>query len=219
MIKDKRPSRFDDCPQCGQPKEPRAKLCLSCHQARYVCPTCGGSKDHRAKQCMKCAGGSMTGTKTCTKCGIEKPVSEFRIRTRAKPRPRSYCKECEATYTRERRATPERKKALAEYKRKRYASLSPDEKRRHTARIASLKIGLSGKELERVIGLACTVKCCEICGRHTDVVGTLHIDHDHTTGKFRGMLCSACNTGLGQMQDSIDILKKALVYLEHHLTR
>jgi hypothetical protein len=39
-------------------------------------------------------------------------------------------------------------------------------------------------------------------------------DHFHESGKFRGWLCKSCNIGLGQLQDSKDILKKAITFLE-----
>ena len=45
-------------------------------------------------------------------------------------------------------------------------------------------------------------------------VKRLVIDHDHDTGKIRGLLCSTCNTGLGHFSDSLDKLQKAIVYLE-----
>lgn len=43
------------------------------------------------------------------------------------------------------------------------------------------------------------------------------IDHCHTTGKIRGLLCFRCNSGLGNFKDDIDSLKQAIEYLEKHL--
>jgi hypothetical protein len=42
----------------------------------------------------------------------------------------------------------------------------------------------------------------------------LNIDHCHTTGKIRGLLCDACNRALGLFKDSPDVLIKAINYLE-----
>lgn len=39
------------------------------------------------------------------------------------------------------------------------------------------------------------------------------VDHDHKTGKFRGLLCWNCNVGLGNFKDSIASLQKAIEYL------
>ena len=49
-------------------------------------------------------------------------------------------------------------------------------------------------------------------GQPLDVVA---IDHDHATGKIRGLLCNACNKGLGLFTDSIEKLNKARKYLEN----
>lgn len=41
-----------------------------------------------------------------------------------------------------------------------------------------------------------------------------HVDHCHTTGKVRGLLCHGCNVGLGYFRDSIPSLKSAIKYLQ-----
>jgi hypothetical protein len=41
-----------------------------------------------------------------------------------------------------------------------------------------------------------------------------HVDHDHRTGRVRGILCFACNAALGQMKDQPQVLRRAVDYLE-----
>jgi hypothetical protein len=59
--------------------------------------------------------------------------------------------------------------------------------------------------------------CCDICNIHKDKLKyNLCVDHCHTTSKIRGLLCRKCNKALGHFKDSIDIIEKAICYLEHH---
>lgn len=59
---------------------------------------------------------------------------------------------------------------------------------------------------------------CLICGRHeSDNTKGLHIDHDHATGKFRGLLCHQCNLALGLVDDSAAILTRMTRYLTGEL--
>lgn len=56
---------------------------------------------------------------------------------------------------------------------------------------------------------------CAICGRHQDDLDhPLAVDHDHLTGKVRGLICYSCNHVLGRVGDSIRILQAAIAYLE-----
>jgi hypothetical protein len=56
---------------------------------------------------------------------------------------------------------------------------------------------------------------CEACPRREES-RRLHVDHDHKRKRFRGWLCSNCNTGIGLLGDNIVGLKRALRYLEKH---
>jgi hypothetical protein len=62
---------------------------------------------------------------------------------------------------------------------------------------------------------------CAICGTHADEIkhgsyrhNPLVVDHDHKTGKFRGLLCPTCNLVLGHAQDDTSLLSNAITYLE-----
>lgn len=50
---------------------------------------------------------------------------------------------------------------------------------------------------------------CPICTKPAS-----HADHDHSTGRMRGMLCGECNLGLGKFRDSVTLLRRAADYLE-----
>lgn len=56
---------------------------------------------------------------------------------------------------------------------------------------------------------------CGICDGPLKSEGQgTHIDHDHATGRIRGILCAQCNRGLGHMRDNVSFLRKAIEYLE-----
>lgn len=57
---------------------------------------------------------------------------------------------------------------------------------------------------------------CYIC-KQPPSIKSLHIDHCHKTGTFRGLLCTRCNTGLGLFKDNISIIEEAINYLNRKL--
>lgn len=61
---------------------------------------------------------------------------------------------------------------------------------------------------------------CPICETLLDaeVRDLCHIDHCHNTGVVRGILCKRCNLGIGFMNDDVEILKRAINYLNDSST-
>jgi hypothetical protein len=58
---------------------------------------------------------------------------------------------------------------------------------------------------------------CYICGKRPEGKRALDIDHDHATGKVRGLLCSNHNRGIGLLDDDISLLARAIQYLARHI--
>jgi len=72
-------------------------------------------------------------------------------------------------------------------------------------------VGKYGITLEDYLGMVCRQGGrCAICGATSD---RLMIDHCHKSTKVRGLLCGACNTGLGMFRDNVSALNAAIIYL------
>jgi len=87
-----------------------------------------------------------------------------------------------------------------------------DPNRRHSNYIARTH-GITGQDYAAL--LSQQGGKCAICGRpQQDIDRRLRVDHDHETGRLRGLLCDLCNKGLGQFKDSPEVLRAAAEYLE-----
>lgn len=169
---------------------------------KNICPKCNGKKDGRASQCFTCQHAINSEIKKCNKCNKELPLSEFRTRTRKKfgTRPRSTCKDCERKYN-------------VCYLDKKNTKQTKEQKRRRTRLTRIYRLGLK-HIAEKILALFETQIECSICGKIEKNNKELHIDHNHDTGEFRGLLCHQCNCGLGYFKDNIEFLEKAIGYLK-----
>jgi hypothetical protein len=134
-----------------------------------------------------------TGSKTCTKCGVTKDIAEFYKRGgKQSPDTRhNHCKECT----------------------KRRVSATPSIVKREQA--LKRMYGITQQDYD--VMLAEQNNQCAICettepgGRHTS--NYFVVDHCHTTGKVRKLLCHHCNTALGLVGDNISTLQTMIEYL------
>lgn len=68
---------------------------------------------------------------------------------------------------------------------------------------------ITGKEFDLL--LKSQNYCCAICNKH--IAKNLSVDHNHITGKIRGLLCQKCNQALGMLEDNVDFFENAIKYL------
>lgn len=155
------------------------------------------------------------GTKTCRECGDDKPIQGFdwmKVTSSGKMTIRSKCMECRQ------KATREWNDANREHVRARdtaWRHKKPN--RKEWAKNQNLRhfFGITLADYNAMFvaqGGRCAIcRTDEPGGKHN----TLVVDHDHATGKIRGLLCNSCNNGLGRFKDDPLKLRMAVVYLEN----
>lgn len=175
--------------------------------------------------------------KTCTKCLKEKSESDFH-RSKNMPDGRVYyCKECACALTRAWGANyPDKRKAAAanyyrnnrervrirakEYGMKNRERLSAANKRYRE----SHKNEIKNMILRRMYGISLESYesmfraqngGCKICGKQNLDGKRLYVDHNHTTGTVRGLLCKKCNSGIAYFFEDEGLLNSAIEYLRN----
>lgn len=138
--------------------------------------------------------------KTCSKCKMEKRLMKFSNRASSVDRKSPWCKECSHQNLQIWRKT---------------------DKGKHSMRQRNLKVKYNVSLEDYQILLENQKNNCAICNEkesamnhYSKTVKRLAVDHCHTTGKIRGLLCTNCNTLIGKSKDDIDILRNVIKYLE-----
>jgi hypothetical protein len=147
--------------------------------------------------------------KTCNKCGIIKPLTEFHTKKGTKDGKHYSCATCENARKKKYEYTTDQWK---EYRLKKKFGLTLDD---YNSMLVSQN------------------SCCAICQTHiSEYVSqcdgsksvfaqrkskqNFSVDHCHNTGKIRGLLCYNCNLLLGNAKDKINLLTSAIDYLKRH---
>lgn len=142
--------------------------------------------------------------KFCNVCKTEKPLSSFGLQ---KGRPRHLCTDCKNKQSRE--YYLENKERKAEWSKK-YRLIKKDQDLKKA-------YGITFKEYQQM--LLDQKHSCKICGVHEKECNrSLCVDHCHTTGKIRGLLCDTCNRGLGLLREDVEVLQKAIEYLNENIS-
>lgn len=149
-------------------------------------------------------------TKICFKCKASKSHSEYSYCKDGKDALQSYCKDCCAKTISDYRDNGDRK-ARAAVRNKAWRKNNPERIKLLELRSRTKKFGINPEAYERMVVSQGGV--CAICRTLPNSMG-LAIDHNHKTGKVRGLLCGRCNPGIGMFQDNIELLKSAIEYLE-----
>lgn len=191
--------RYDKC-GCGARKDKRAETCRGCHDKHASVEACNKSPQPRKKydrrvRC-KCGGLRSRLSVQCRKCKLASMHPNW---------PLMRCKICQ---------TDQPVRNFHKYK-------TSSQKRRLQCRTCmkmcsrrdrfyrlAIRYGLSETESILIANLKKAI--CAICQISTE---NFHMDHNHTTNKFRGLLCPQCNAGIGFLNDNPAVMERAIHYL------
>lgn len=183
--------------------------------------------------------------KVCKKCGDEKPFSSFSKDKYQKDGYKTACKTCctashaqwvaentekanehaTRSYHRRKEAVSQRRKELRQMDPEKYRQKAKETRLKNLAhyqrkgREASWKrAGIVGMNYERYSEMLEEQNhCCAICETpQTLLKKNLGVDHNHTTGEPRGLLCDACNRAIGYLKESKLFFQRAVNYLESY---
>lgn len=147
-------------------------------------------------------------TKICSKCRKSLKLDEFHKNKAMKDGLNNVCKQCKSQYC---------KDNAEEYKRRNKAKYNTEKGRRmYRNCMYKSTFGITIEDYDKMYALQDGK--CAICRKpETTVMNgkaiNLSVDHDHSTGKVRGLLCRSCNHGIGNFLDNTELLHEAIKYI------
>ena len=199
------------CENCGNQIRADRKYCSDCRPKSSSCLTCGtlftlGLRGKPGSYCQDCK----------SKRKSIKSIEIARVK-RLTANPRLGCKSCGVELKIGRRTRFEYCEICLPIVRQKYEferrkRLKAEDANFDRKRDLKKKYGMSLEEFEAILksqGYACGVCWSQI----PQGKGLWHVDHDHRTGKIRGLLCHYCNLALGHFKDDERVMEEAIRYL------
>ena len=180
------------CSRCGEEKD--EYLFYPSKKVGKWCISC--DKEHKRQKYRNKIARELVipNTKLCSSCLTIKPSNDFKIRRTNSDSLSNQCISCEKINKEKYCRNPRRERDLA---------------LRRTFNMTHEDFDLMENSQNGV---------CKICGSSpSGKFKYLSVDHDHSTGRIRGLLCNKCNSGLGLFNDSSALLVKASKYLSGEL--
>lgn len=177
---------LDDFPRTPRRADGRGTYCKTCYSIRY--------REYRERKAA--AKGRLIrprrqlppGQKWCPACNTAKTVSSFPSNRSTRDGLATYCKPCH--------------NAIGKAAKDRLYGSTRDYHLRH-------RYGLTSADVDAMI--EAQGGTCATCDGKPE-----HVDHDHATGKVRGVLCFNCNQALGNVRDDVATLHRLGRYLRQH---
>lgn len=222
FVTDGNPQRFKMCKTCGQSKSVDDFYRRKNGHLGWLCKACTIATNNAAKAEKRRiareerAALPASTTKTCNACGELKRIDEFNRRKRGSESRSAVCKQCAYEKQRHRYVTNPEVRVRAIAQAAAYAEVNRDRIRAKNLSRYNITPAIYDSMFDEQNG------CCAICSRAGHRLGlggeanrhnVLCVDHDHSTGAVRGLLCMRCNRAIGMLGDSHEVLKSAISYL------
>lgn len=154
--------------------------------------------------------------KICKDCKLLKSIEDFHKDAKSKDLHRNMCKKCDNI--RREKHKQDNYELTKYHSRKNAAKRRLKFPKKNRSDMLLFKYGITLEQYNEM--LRKQDNKCKICNKESYMYDNrikgfknLAVDHDHKTGKVRGLLCDSCNHGLGNFRDNIDTLYNAMIYL------
>lgn len=146
----------------------------------------------------------------CKRCGTERPITDFHIVKECLEGRRPVCKFCI------RKQQKKNYKTNIKFRRAKQRKWHTDNPRASKGSKLKSTYGITIEQYDIMFGVQGGV--CSICGcpeivKRNHKIKNLAVDHNHITGKIRGLLCQKCNQALGLLNENPVIIKNLLEYI------